>query len=43
MNIVVAVGLVVVVALAMLGATGRWIDESAERHETQTDRSKPEA
>jgi hypothetical protein len=37
-NLVVAVGLVVVVALGVLGAAGRWIDASAERHETQTDR-----
>jgi len=36
-NIVVAVGLVVIVALGMLGAAGRWIDASEERHETQTD------
>jgi hypothetical protein len=37
-NLVVAVGLVVVVALGMLGAAGRWIDASEERHGTQADK-----
>jgi hypothetical protein len=36
--IVVAVVLVVIVALSMLGAAGRWIDATADRHDTQTDR-----
>jgi hypothetical protein len=36
-NIVVAVALVVIVALAMLGAAGRSIDASADRHETGID------
>jgi hypothetical protein len=35
--IVVAVALVVIVALSMLGAAGRWIDASADRHDTQMD------
>jgi hypothetical protein len=37
-NLVVAVGLVVIVALGMLGAAGRWIDASDERHETQANK-----
>jgi hypothetical protein len=36
-HIVVAVALVVIVALAMLGAAGRWIDASADRHATGID------
>jgi hypothetical protein len=36
--IVVAVALVVIVGLGMLGAAGRWIDASAERHETAAER-----
>ena len=38
MNIVVAVALIVVAGLALLGAAGAWIDASAERHDTQSDR-----
>jgi hypothetical protein len=36
-NIVVAVALVVIVALAALGTAGMLIDANAERHETHTD------
>jgi len=36
-NIVVAVALVVIVALALLGAAGRWIDAAAEQHDARTD------
>jgi hypothetical protein len=36
--IVAAVALVVIVALSMLGAAGRWIDASADRHDTQAEK-----
>jgi len=33
MSLILAVTLVVIVAVALLGAAGRWVDASADRHE----------
>jgi hypothetical protein len=39
-NIVIAVALVVIAALAIIGTAGSWIDASDERHEQSGEESE---